>query len=77
MSRVVTDPRVFVFFCALESVWLLGRFYPHGKEGADEGYCSLYIEAPDGTEMRARLSVPCAPERNSLTRINFPVLFLT
>jgi len=33
------------------------KFYPHGKEGADEGYCSLYIEAPDGTEMRARLSV--------------------
>merc|ERR1719171_2599775 len=33
------------------------KFYPLGKEGADPEYCSLYIEAPDGTEMRARLSV--------------------
>lgn len=33
------------------------KFYPSGKKEADLGWCSLYLEAPKGSELRCRLSV--------------------
>lgn len=33
------------------------KFYPAGKREADPGWCSLYLEAPKGSELRCRLSV--------------------
>mmetsp|Transcript_16051 Transcript_16051/g.37861 ORF Transcript_16051/g.37861 Transcript_16051/m.37861 type:complete len:1051 (-) Transcript_16051:49-3201(-) len=33
------------------------KFYPAGKKEADAGWCSLYLEAPKGSELRCRLSV--------------------
>lgn len=33
------------------------KFYPAGKKEADPGWCSLYLEAPKGSELRCRLSV--------------------
>lgn len=33
------------------------KFYPNGKKEADAGWCSLYLEAPKGSELRCRLSV--------------------
>jgi len=33
------------------------KFYPAGKKEADLGWCSLYLEAPKGSELRCRLSV--------------------
>merc|ERR1740129_1031485 len=33
------------------------KFSPAGKKEADVGWCSLYLEAPKGSELRCRLSV--------------------
>lgn len=33
------------------------KLYPSGKKEADDGWCSLYLEAPKGSELRCRLSV--------------------
>jgi len=33
------------------------KLYLHGKCEADDGWCSLYLEAPKGSELRCRLSV--------------------
>merc|ERR1719162_764673 len=33
------------------------KFYLAGKKEADQGWCSLYLEAPKGSELRCRLSV--------------------
>ena len=33
------------------------KLYPNGKKEADAGWCSVYLEAPKGAELRCRLSV--------------------
>eukprot|EP00397_Hematodinium_sp_SG-2012_P002634 GEMP01002642.1.p1 GENE.GEMP01002642.1~~GEMP01002642.1.p1 ORF type:complete len:1136 (+),score=263.71 GEMP01002642.1:180-3587(+) len=33
------------------------KFYPGGKKEAEDDWCSLYLEAPKGSEIRCRLSV--------------------
>ena len=43
----------------IHQVWTLLDKSQRDARHNNARYCSLYIEAPDGTEMRARLSVRC------------------